>query len=153
MFYKQPCWVAFTPTKEGTFLWAPLAWVVSTPLVYCNTVRHRDIAVKLHSHFCKHHPVRPSSPGCYPAHPLLAGYTPLLGFDVPAVGDLAWQDQGLLWRQVAQNAEGSQVGQWHATAELFSFSLDVLWDSSSKRHRRTPDPRLSRKQTFPRRQQ
>jgi len=27
--------------------------VVSTSLVYCNTIRHLDIAVKLHAHFCK----------------------------------------------------------------------------------------------------
>lgn len=151
MFYKQPYSVG---SQRGDISVSISCFtVVSTSLLYCNTIRHRDTAVKLRSHFCKHLSVRPSSRGCYPAHPLLAGHTPLLVSDVPAVGDLVWQDQGVPWRQVAQNAEGSQVGQRHATAELFSFSLDVLWKSSWKRHHRAPDPRLSRKQTFPRRQQ
>lgn len=123
--------------------------VVSTSLVYCNTIRHRDVAVKLRAHFCKYNSLRPSSPGRYTARPLLAGNTPLSGFGTLSVGDLVLTGQGLLWRQVAQNVDKSKIREWQKTTEPFSFSLDILWSSLPKRHCRTPDSRLSRRQTFP----
>lgn len=63
--------------------------LVSTSVVYSNTIRHCDVAVKLHAQFCKCNGVWPSSSGHYPAHPLLVGNTPLPGFGTLSVGDLA----------------------------------------------------------------
>lgn len=68
--------------------------VITTSLVYRNTIRHRDVALRLHAHFCKYNLVRPSSLGCYLPHPFLAGNTPLPGLGALSVGDVVLMGPG-----------------------------------------------------------